>query len=87
MLRSVYCVLLISLAGCSFTNPFVKETFVEIPVPTSCITWEPAREPSSFTVLGADAPLWSQVKALLIDRENDQHFIEGQQAVINGCKD
>jgi hypothetical protein len=86
MLRSVCCVIIVSSLTACVTNPFVKEKFVEIPVPVSCVTWEPTREPSTFAILGAESPVWEQVKALLVDRERDKIFIEGQQAVIEGCK-
>lgn len=72
-------------SGCGLIKPEVK--YVEVPVPISCVSWEPTRPTNTFAVLGADSPLWEQVKALLIDRANDQHFIEGQQSVIDGCKD
>lgn len=81
-----YCILLISLAGCGH-NPFKQEvSYVEIPTPTSCVTWEPSREVSEFEKTTGDGSLWEQVKALLVDRANDQRFIEGQASVISGCK-
>ncbi len=87
--KYVYVLLTIlytSLSGCTFANPFVKHDYVDVPYPVSCITWEPARAQSTFTTVDANAPLWEQVKALLIDRENDNLYIEGQASVIAGCK-
>lgn len=86
MLRSAfYAILIVSLSGCCLFQP-KKEVYVEIPVPTSCISWEPSRSVSSFSSVGADAPLWEQVKALLIDRANDANYIEGLNSVMEGCK-
>lgn len=85
-MRFVYYILLaVSITGCSFLKP--KEIIVEVPYPVSCVTWEPTREHSQFANLESNSPLWEQVKALLVDREKDQQFIDGQAAVINGCKD
>ena len=79
-----YILLLLSITGC-YLLP-VKTEYVEIPTPSTCVTWEPERAPRTLDILEREAPLWGQLKALLVDRENDQHFIEGQEAVIAGCK-
>ena len=74
------------LAGC-VSNPFKPEpTYVEVPVSVSCVTWEPVRDPDSFGKLSVSAALWEQVKALLVDREHDRRYIEGQHSVIEGCR-
>jgi hypothetical protein len=87
MLRSACCVLLVvSLTGCALANPFLRTDYVEVPVPTTCVTWTPERAPSVFAAQKGDEPVWAQVRSLLIDRANDQQFIEGQAAVIHGCE-
>lgn len=84
-LNSMILAQLVFLTGCELMP--VKEKYVEVPVPVSCVTWAPDRKASVFATIDKDAPVWEQVKALLLDREADSIFIEGQQAVINGCKD
>lgn len=85
-LRSVSLLIIASnLSGC-ISWP-VKTEYIDVPTPVSCISWEPTPTPSVFNALQSDSVLLEQVRALLIDRENDKTYIEGQQAVINGCKD
>ena len=78
--------LLISIlaTGCILTP--TKEVYVDVPYPADCVTWQPERQSSQFDLLGNEAPLWEQVKSLVLDRENDKLFIEGQNAVIQGCR-
>lgn len=84
--RSVcYLIIAISLTAC-VPEAFIKHDYVEVPTPVPCVTWQPTRANSVFDATDAHADVWQQIKALLIDRENDQRFIEGQEAVIEGCK-
>lgn len=86
MLRSACCLITLANLTACIPEAFVKHDYVEVPTPVSCVTWEPARTPSVFDLTDKGAPLWEQVKALLTDRESDQSYIDGQQAVIEGCR-
>ena len=85
--QSAFCMTIaLLLSGCAFDNPFVKHDYVDVPYPVSCVTWEPTRDVSNFDKLEDNSPIWEQVKTLLLDREHDKIYIEGQRAVIEGCK-
>lgn len=84
MMRVLLVIACLLLASCSLLPK--KEVFVEVPVPVTCVTWEPEKYVSKFDVLEHNSPVWEQVKALLIDRESAKIYEEGLQSVIEGCK-
>lgn len=86
MLRSAFYVIIAAMLTACIPDQFIKKEYVEIPVPVSCVTWQPERKPSQFETLSSDSPVWEQVKGLMSDRENDKDYITGLESVVNGCR-
>lgn len=73
------------LSGCA-SQPVVQ--VVEVPVPVSCVEpgAVPARPVSAFDALPADANIFADVRALLVDREAAKGYQAKLEAVVDGCQ-
>lgn len=70
------------LAGCSTSQPRTVE--VRVPVPVPCAAEIPGRPPLAWDDL-AGAPVYEQVRALLIDRGRLVVHSDELRAVLAGC--
>lgn len=70
------------LAGCSTPQPRTVE--VRVPVPVPCVAEAPARPALAWDDL-AGAPVYEQVRALLIDRGRLVVHSDELRAVLAGC--
>ena len=76
------------LAGCSSAPvPVVRMEKVAVPTPVPCV--EPAQIPTSpvsrYDALPDNAPLFKQMQALLVDREQQKPFVAMLQEIARGC--
>lgn len=90
MLKTKWTVVLLFwlLAGCSTVKPVVKTEIVEVKVPVrvACTVSVPDRPSSVVLALPANADIFDKVKALLVDRKNDDAHIVELSAALSACK-
>ena len=77
------CLATCLLAGCATTPPPLPVE-VRVPVPVPCVAAVPARPALTWDDL-AGAPVYEQVRALLIDRGRLVGHSDELRAVLAGC--
>lgn len=87
MNKIIVLTLLLLINGCAGFGQSVvtppKE--VAIPIITPCVTEVPTKPASEFE-LAKDKSVFEQVKALLIDLENDLIYESSLESTIAGCR-
>lgn len=80
MLRLILFTSIVALSGCATT------TTVRVPVPVPCVTEIPPQPVSEFDALPENAPLFTYLQSLLIDRERDRAHIGELRGILEGCR-
>ena len=79
--------LLIVLAGCGTTEPFVRTVTHTVMVPVPCEPERPARPTGAVDALPIGASIDTHMRALRADRQRAKGYIGQLEAALTSCRE
>ena len=80
------CAIAFILSGCASLPTPCEPATVQVPVPVSCVTSVPDRPSWALDILSEKPTDFEKIQALTIDWAQQRQYINGLEAVVEGCR-